>query len=138
MEKIVIHVIDGADMWLVVNAEKVEGDKYVIKDFFEEEFDAGDTSMLPQFIPGDVVITELEENENGERFRIAKSLVEPSQHEEKTYFEFLYRLVTGNKPKDRLERTIYKDSIKRVRRELEDGTFHYFAVENYVNGIGNV
>ena len=127
MEKIIIHVIDGTDMWLVVNAEKVEVDKYLIKDFFEEEFDAGDTSMLTQFIPGDLVITELKANENGERFRIAKSLIEPSKHKEKTYFELLYRLVTGNKPKDTLERTIYKDSIERVRTELKDGTFHIIS-----------
>lgn len=137
MEKIIIHVIDGSDMWLVVNAEQIEGDKYLIRDFFEEEFDADDTSILPQFIPGDLVITELKQNENGKQFRIAKTLIGPSKHEEKTYFELLYKLVMGNRPKDKLERTNYKDSIARVRKELKDGKFHYPAVENYVNGIGN-
>ena len=53
----------------------------------------------------------------------------------KKYFEFLYRIVTGDKLKDDEEGLKYKKEIIRTRNEIKEGKFHYPAIAHYVKKI---
>ncbi len=132
-EKIYIHIIDGVEAWIVVNTERLNDKEFLIKDFID--FDTDDTSFVSQFIPGDIVTRKIREKEN-DKYWIADKLVKPSDHKDKLYLEFLYRIVAGDKPKDEKERQRYSDVIARTRKEISNGKFHYSAIVNYVKGIG--
>ena len=134
-ERIYIHLIDGSESWIPVNVELLGDDQFKINSF--DDFDPEDTTVIPQFIPGDIVTKRLIER-NGEKFWTADRLAKPSDNTNKKYFEFLYRIVTGNKLKDDKERLEYKNEIIRTRNEIKEGKFHYPAIANYVKGIGTV
>ena len=66
----------------------------------------------------------------------ADKLIKPSLRQDKKYFEFLYRTVTGDKLKGSIERYQFRHVIKRIRDEIKNGTGTYYpAVENYVRGV---
>jgi hypothetical protein len=114
-------------------ASEVAEGEFEITDF--DEFDPLDNSIVPQFIPGDIV-TIRKLNPADAEFWAADKLIRQSSREEKRYFEFLYRTVTGDKLKDAIERYQFRHVIKRIRDEINDeGKWHYPAVENYVKGV---
>lgn len=132
MEKIYVHVIEGTDTWIPVQATESADNQFTIMTF--DDFDPEDSSLIPQFIPGDIVTRKLMKR-NEEEFWVADKLIESSGHKDKKYFDFLYRTVTGDKLKDSKERTDFGDIIKRTRDEINNGTFHYPAIVNYVKGV---
>jgi hypothetical protein len=134
-EKIYIHIIDGTDAWIPVDAERLNDNEFLIKDF--TDFDPDDTSVIPQFIPGDIVTRKIKDTERG-NYWTAESIVRPSDNEFKNYFEFLYRTITGDKLKDENERLKFKDILTRTTNEIKDGKFHYPAIVNYLKGIKTV
>ena len=134
-EKIYIHIIDGTDAWIAVDAERLNDNEFLIKDF--TDFDPDDTSVIPQFIPGDIVTRKMKDT-GTDNYWTADSLVRPSNNELKNYFEFLYRTITGDKLKDGNERHKFKDILSRTTNEIEEGKFHYPAIVNYVKGIKTV
>jgi hypothetical protein len=132
-EKIYIHLIDGTEAWIPVDAEQLRDNLFSIKPF--DEFDPEDTTSIPQFIPGDVVTRKRTER-NGDTVWTADQLVERSDNTSKKYFEFLYRTVTGDKLKDDAEKILYNKEIIRTKNEIKEGKFHYPAIADYVNEIG--
>ena len=113
--------------------------KQVIEGEFEvvefDEFDPGDNSLIPQFILGDIVTIKKQARGNDE-FWVADKLIKQSPREDKKYFEFLYRTVTGDKLKGAIERYQFRAVINRIRSEIKNGTQTYYpAVENYVKGV---
>jgi len=128
-------MIDGTDIWVPVDAVQQADNQFLLKTF--DDFDNDDTSVIPQFIPGDIVICDFG-IKDGKEFRIAKSLVKPSDNKDKMYIEFLYKIVRGDKLKDDRERLKYNDAITRTRKEIKDGKFHYPATVNDVNGVETV
>ena len=131
-EKIYIHMIDGTDIWVPVDTVQQADNQFLIQTF--EDFDPADTSLIPQFIPGDIVTRKLKEKEN-DKYWTADKLIKSSDHKDKIYLEFLHRVITGDKPLDEKERHKYSDVITRTRKEINDGKFHYPTIENYVRGI---
>jgi hypothetical protein len=134
-DQIYIHMIDGSDAWIPVGCEQLSENEFKIGQF--EDFDPEDASVIPQFIPGDIVTRRMTKK-GSENVWTAHILLEPSTHHDKKYIEFLYRIVTGNKLKGDLERAEYKEQIERTRNEIRNGVFHYPAIVNYVKGIETV
>jgi hypothetical protein len=131
-EQLYIHLIDGSEAWIRVEVEQLSDIEFRIEAF--DDFDPEDTSLIPQFIPGDIVTRKLTKRRD-EQFWAADKLLRPSDHKDKKYIEFLYRTVTGDKLKDDQERTKYKEEIERIVNEIRNATFHYPAIINYVKGI---
>jgi len=129
-ETIYVRMIDGTETLIPVKARTLDNERYMIEPF--GEFDIDDTSTVPQFIPGDIVTTELKDMGGQETIRIATSLTMASNNRDRIYFEFLYRTITDDKPNKREKETRYKDSVSRVRLEISQGRFHYPAVIDYV------
>jgi len=131
-DKIYIHIVDGTDAWVLVDTEQLTDNEFLIKEF--ADFDPGDTSLVPQFIPGDIVTRKITEREN-DKYWTADKLVKASDHGDKVYLEFLHRVLTGDKPKDNNERLKYSEVIVRTRKEINEGKFHYPKIVDYVKGI---
>jgi len=134
-EKMHLHIIDGTDAWIQVDVEQLSDNEFLIKDFVD--FDPDDTSLIPRFIPGDIVTPNTRKTEKDE-YWIADSLIKPSDHKDKKYIEFLYKTLTGDILKDDKERLKYKDAITRTAKEIKDGKFHYPAIVDYLKGVGTV
>jgi hypothetical protein len=131
-EQIYIHIIDGTDAWVPVETVRQADNEFLIQTF--DDFDPDDTSLIPQFIPGDIVTRMIKEKEN-DKYWTADKLVKASGHRDKLYLEFLHRVITGDKPKGEKERLKYADVIVRTRKEINDGKFHYPTIVNYIKGI---
>jgi hypothetical protein len=129
-EKIYIHMIDGTDIWVPVDALRQADNQFLIQTF--DDFDPDDTSVIPQFIPGDIVACKPTKEKE---FKTAQSLIKPSHNNDKNYIEFLYKTVTGDKLKNDNERLKYKDALTRTRKEINEGKFHYPAIVDYITGI---
>jgi hypothetical protein len=136
IEKIYIHMIDGTDIWIPVEAEKLNHNEYLIGSF--SDFDPEDASVIPQFIPGDIVSVELKQDKASDGVNVAKSLVRASSHKDKKYFNLLYRILVNNKPKDKIEIMEYKGELLKVKSEIGAGKFHYSAIVDYVKDVGSV
>jgi hypothetical protein len=133
-EKIYIHMIDGSDIWVPVDAIRQADNQFLIQTF--DDFDPDDTSVIPQFVPGDIVTCKPRTKEK--EFETAQSLIKPSDNKDKNYFEFLYKTVTGDKLKSDNERLKYKDALTRTRKEIKEGKFHYPAIVDYITGVETV
>lgn len=88
-QRLYIHLIDGSEAWIPVDAEQVGYDQFKIRSF--EDFDPEDTTVIPQFISGDIV-TKKQIERNGDKFWKADTLVQSSDHADKKYFEFYIEL----------------------------------------------
>ena len=51
--KIYIHLIDGTDAWIPVDAEQLSDNHFRLNTF--DDFDPEDTTLIPQFITGYIV-----------------------------------------------------------------------------------
>ena len=128
-----MHIIDGVEGWMAVDAERLNDNIVLIEDFVE--FDPDDTSFVTQFIPGDIVSLAIRGKGN-DKYWVADQLVKPSHNKDKLYWEFLHRIATSDKPENEEDRRKYSGEVMRIRKEIRDGKFHYPAIVNYVNGIG--
>lgn len=133
-EKIYIHMIDGTNIWVPVDALRQADNQFLVQTF--DDFDPDDTSIIPQFIPGDIVMCKL--GTEGRAFLTAESLVKPSDDNDKMYIEFLYKTVTGNILMTDNERLKYREAIERTKKEINNGKFHYPAIVDFVRGIESV
>jgi len=127
-------MIDGTDIWVPVDVVRQTDNQFLIQAF--DDFDPEDTSVIPQFIPGDIVKCKPSTKE--EKFETAQSIVRQSDNKDKSYLEFLYRTVTGDKLKEDKERLKFRDAITRTRKEIKEGKFHYPAIIDYIKGIETV
>src|SRR5882762_10497189 len=118
--KIYIHVIEGTDTWMPATVRRLSDGEFEIIEF--KDFDPKDNSLMPQFILGDIVTLRTQKEENGKELLVADKLIKPSQRQDKKYFEFLYRIVTGDKLKNAIERYQFRHEIKRIRDEIQNGT----------------
>ena len=127
-------MIDGTDIWVPVVAVRQADNQFLIQTF--DDFDPDDTSVIPQFIPGDIVTCKPRTKEK--EFETAQSLIKPSDNKDKNYIDLLYKIVTGDKLKGDNERLKYKDALTRIRKEIKEGKFHYPVIVDYITGVGAV
>ena len=137
MRELLVHTIDGTEVWIPVPVVQVGDNQYTIQP--HQEFDPKDTTCLMQFIPGDTVTPVRREIENRSEEKIenaycAHGLVSVENPDRK-YFELLYLSAQRELlPNDRnLEK--YSEEIDRVREEIKNGIFHYEGVRIFIQSI---
>lgn len=121
--KILIHAIDGADVWIPISARRIDTSQYEL--LMDPEFDETDTGTLFEFIPGDVVELDLHLFKNGKKELIAKKLVVPSKRSDKMYFEFQFGCVQGSLQSSIEVLHQYEQVLQRIEAEMEHGQFFY-------------
>ena len=125
-EEIYISVIDGVQVWFPAKAKPLGDNQFLILN--NNEFDCTDYSSLPEFIPGDTVSIEKKILQKNARKPVAKSLIAPSSHPDKNFFEFLYHATIGDISVDATTLNKYRREIERVTLESKQGRYFYPAI----------
>ncbi len=116
-------MIDGATCWTPAIAQHIAHNKYLIleNDFFDQE----DTSVLPEFIPGDTVEV-IEHLFSGKtKGLLAMSLVSSSNNPKRKLFEFLFKAAKHTLPIDAETKRDYSQQIQFIRERRLGGEFYY-------------
>src|SRR5688572_9240136 len=89
IQRIYIHLIDGTDVWVLINARQIQDAQFEIIE--DNEYYELDTNELFEFFPGDVV--ELEEAilSDGTKRKVAKKLISKGQWPDRKFNEFKYK-----------------------------------------------
>jgi hypothetical protein len=91
--KIYVHLIDGTDVWVPVEAKEIGEDQYEILD--NVEYDDLDTSELFEFFPGDIVKLGQRTFSEGKTGAVARDLVKASSRTDRKYWEFMFLATEG-------------------------------------------
>jgi hypothetical protein len=133
--EIYIPAIDGLNIWMPIMAKALGNNQFLILN--NNKFDCTDYSILPAFIPGDIVLAEKEFDEV-ENKNIARSLIKPSLHPDKKYFEFLYHAIVGDLSNDKRNVTKYKAEIQRVKAEYAEGRYFYPSILETIDKLDSM
>lgn len=135
-DEIYVSLIDATQVWFPVKAKPLGDNQFLILN--NNEFDCSDYSSLPEFIPGDTVSIERKKFESGDIKTVAASLIRPSSHPDKNYFEFLYHATIGDISVNKTSLDKYKSEINRVKHESQDGQYFYPAILETIEKFNNV
>ena len=127
-EKVLIHVIDGSDTWVPINAKQTGPYSYEILD--DPEFVYDDPSVLFQFYPGDTV--EVEDSLDEVYQFKAVDLIKPSTHPDRKYLLFKYRATSNAMSIDKQTTKDFDKEIQRIRKEINEGQFVYRGIKETI------
>ena len=123
LRDICVTMIEGSVCMVEVKAKKVAAGQYEITEC--PEFDAEDTSLLLEYLPGDVVQVERD---------TAIALLSTQQTEERAYWRFLFEVTDKGAPV--LMNTTsphFEAVVSRIREEIKQGSrWHYPAVRDWI------
>lgn len=131
--EIYVSSIDGVQVWIPVKSKRLENNQCLILN--NNEFDCSDYSLLPEFIPGDTVLVGQKHFDDGEIKDVAQSLINPSSHPDKVFFEFLYYATHNDLPADKETFTKYRSVIQRVKDEYSKGKFFYPTIMEMIDKL---
>ena len=127
-EKILVHVIDGAESWVPVNAEQIGTFKFIILD--DHEYEDIDLGIFFGFYPGDIVVVEDAFDEEYE-FK-ANKISSFGSYPDRKYLFLKYKATLRQIPTS-LETTVeFKDEILRIKLEMADGQFVYKGIKETI------
>jgi hypothetical protein len=127
MERIYIHAIEGTEYHAPVNAVRLPSGDYQIAE--DNYFDFEDFTLLPEFIPEDVVKVERRGPD-----LYATELVSPSPSPEKKYIDLRRRILLEDLPITQEVIIQYAAEIKRLLKEYPGGEEHGFpTVQQWVD-----
>ena len=133
--EIYIPAIDGVTIWMPIKVKPLGDNQFLILN--NNEFDCTDYSILPKFIPGDIVIAQ-KEFDKAENNQISLSLIKPSLHPDKKYFEFLFHATLGDLSNDKTNLNKYKAEILRVKAEYSKGRYFYPGILETIDKLENL
>jgi phosphorylcholine metabolism protein LicD len=127
-EKILVHVIDGAESWVPVNAEQIGTFKFMILD--DHEYEDIDLGIFFGFYPGDIVVVEdaFDEEYEFKAIRISSF----GSYSDRKYFHFKYKATLRQIPTTPEKAEEFKDEILRIRHEIAAGQFVYKGIKETI------
>ena len=129
-------MIDGVTCWAATKALHIESNTYLIGD--NDYFDEGDSSVLPEFIPGDLVRTTEHEFSDKALGLLAKELVRPSGNPNKYLFEFLFKAAKQTLRIDMETKTNYSEQIQEVKERELSGEFFYPTILDTIRKLNEL
>jgi hypothetical protein len=122
--KIYVRMIEGIKCKVPVDAKEIAPGKLQLLDC--DEFDPEDSSLLLEFLPGDIV---------REKEGIATELINSPETEQRIYWRLLFEVVDQEAPSDTTSSSPHFDQVVlRIRGEIESGErWHYPAVREWIN-----
>jgi hypothetical protein len=136
IDKVYIHVIDGTDVFIPVDARKVASEQYQLLN--DEMYADGDPNCLFEFFVGDMVEVEQHRFADGKYGFVAKKLIQSGDREDRSYWEFKFKATVGQLPIDRHTVQKYKRDIERVKGEINQGQFLYPSLVETLKKLDNV
>lgn len=130
---IYIHLIDGTDVWVLIQAKHVQNNQFEIIE--TNEYTVSATKGLFQFFPGDVV--ELDEHvlSDGSKRHVAKKLVSKGQWPDRKFNEFKYKAMLKQVSIDKEAVKEFEVEIKRIKAEYSKGQIFYPTLMETVNKL---
>jgi hypothetical protein len=127
-EKILVHVIDGAESWVPVNAEQIGTFKFMILD--DHEYEDIDLGIFFGFYPGDIVVVEdaFDEEYEFKAIRISSF----GSYPDRKYLFFKYKATLRQIPTSLETAEEFKDEILRIKHEMTDGQFVYKGIKETI------
>ena len=130
---IYVEMIDGTTCWAPSKAKLVDDNRYLILE--NDYFDENDTSVLPQFIPGDMVTVVEHIFSDNKKGLLAKTLVQSSSNLRKRLFEFLFLATKQELSVNSETVKTYSQEIHFVRERLLAGELFYPSIVDTIQKL---
>jgi hypothetical protein len=136
IQRIYIHLIDGTDVWVLINARQIQEAQFEILE--NNEYNESDTNELFEFFPGDVV--ELGEAilSDGTKRQVAKKLISKGQWPDRKFNEFKYKAALKQLNIDQQTALSFREEIERVKTEYSTGQIFYPTIIETVNKLNSL
>jgi|SRR6478735_1641845 len=133
IQKIYVHLIDGTDVWVLLNARQTQANQFEILE--NGEYDKVESNELFEFFPGDVV--ELEERvlSDGSNKQVATRLISKGQWPDRKFNEFKYKAALSKLRIDKPTAEFFYEEIERVKKEFSAGQTFYPTIIETVNKL---
>jgi hypothetical protein len=135
-QKIYIHLIDGTDVWVLINAREIQDSRFEIMG--DEEYNHRETNELFEFFPGDIVELGEQTVLDGSKRQVAKKLISKGQWPDRKYNEFKYKAALRKLSIDELTANDFSEEIERVKKEHFSGQVFYPTIIEIANKLGNL
>ncbi len=136
IRKIYIHLIDGTDSWVPIDAKHIQNDQFEIVD--NKKYDDLDASELFEFFPGDIVEIEQHIFTDGTKGQVAKRLISKGEWPDRKFNEFKFMAAIGQLNIDKITAQHYHYEIGRVKQEYSAGQFYYTAIIETIDRLENL
>ncbi|MFD0975401.1 hypothetical protein [Salinimicrobium gaetbulicola] len=127
VKKIYVHLIDGTDVWVPVDAIKVNPEQFEIL-AGDEYTHIDDPNYFFEFYPGDLVELSSHTFSNGKKEKVAKKLIRYGQSEDRKLNEFKFKATKLQLKFDRLTANMYRKEIERIKQQHAAGHVFYPAI----------
>ncbi|CAN5439198.1 hypothetical protein BH11BAC1_BH11BAC1_23950 [soil metagenome] len=123
IEKIFVHMLDGAECYIPIEAQTNNGEVYEILNDIEY-FGNAELGSLFEFYPGDLVSVNSDNFPPGD-FQYAGPLLAEGRFPNRKYFEFLYKATLNNMGTGKDAYDKYQEEIKQIKLEIKAGKNFY-------------
>lgn len=112
-EKILVHVIEGAESWVPIDAQEISTYQYMILN--DNEYEDIDIGTFFEFYPGDIVVVE-DAFEEEYQFKALK-IYSFGSYPDRKYLHFKYKSTLRQIPTTPEKAEEFKDEILRIKRK---------------------
>lgn len=130
-EKILVHVIEGAESWVPMDAQEMSTYQYMILN--DSEYEDIDIGTFFEFYPGDIVVVEDAFDEEYQ-FKALK-FSSFGSYPDRKYLHFKYKATLRQIPSTLEKAEEFKDEILRIKLEIAAGQFVYKGIKETIQKI---
>lgn len=130
-EKIPVHVIEGAESWVPVDAQEISTYQYIILNDIEyEDIDIG---TFFEFYPSDIVVVEdaFDEEYQFKAIKISSF----GSYPDRKYFHCKYKATLRQIPTTPEKAEEFKDEILKIKHEIAAGQFVYKGIKETIQSM---
>ena len=127
-EKILVHVIEGAESWVPIDAQEISTYQYMILN--DNEYEDIDIGTFFEFYPGDIVVVEDAFDEEYQ-FKALK-IYSFGSYPDRKYLHFKYKSTLRQIPTTPEKAVEFKDEIIRIKLEMAAGQFVYKGIKETI------
>jgi hypothetical protein len=127
-EKILVHVIEGAESWVPIDAQEISTYQYMILN--DNEYEDIDIGTFFEFYPGDIVVVEDAFDEEYQ-FKALK-IYSFGSYPDRKYLHFKYKSTLRQIPTTPEKAEEFKDEIIRIKLEMAAGQFVYKGIKETI------
>ncbi len=127
-EKILVHVIEGAESWVPIDAQEISTYQYMILN--DNEYEDIDIGTFFEFYPGDIVVVEDAFDEEYQ-FKALK-IYSFGSYPDRKYLHFKYKSTLRQIPTTPEKAEEFKDEILRIKHEIAAGQFVYKGINETI------
>jgi hypothetical protein len=127
-EKILVHVIEGAESWVPIDAQEISTYHYMILN--DNEYEDIDIGTFFEFYPGDIVVVEDAFDEEYQ-FKALK-IYSFGSYPDRKYLHFKYKSTLRQIPTTPEKAEEFKDEILRIKHEIAAGQFVYKGIKETI------